>query len=98
MAKKPRSKLPEITLPTDLAGLDAIAFEIFEPVPEAFGAAKEIADKEGVEYRVWVYTTFAEAYRRIGQPIPPDMRDYLLEQGKRMTPEQRKKFVTPFIS
>jgi hypothetical protein len=73
-------------------------FELLAACPDAARAFKQLADKNGVHINVELYTGLADAYKKAGEPIPPDLRDYLLQQAKTMTPKQREKYLKPYVS
>jgi hypothetical protein len=70
-------------------------FEVLS-LPLVASEVKRIADKLGTTVDVCMHGILAEGYHSAGQPLPPELREYLVTQD--MPPAVRERFLKPSLS
>jgi hypothetical protein len=97
MAKPTRRRLKPstaITLQDCLEGM----LEIFERSPTTARDFREIAQKRGVSFELVVYEAIARGCHRDRQPLPPEVREYLMQHATQINPKLRAKLLKPIAN
>jgi hypothetical protein len=83
-----------VTLQDYLEGM----LEIFERSPTTARNFREIAQKRGVSFELVVYEAIAAGCHEHHQPIPPEVREFLMQHVSQINPKLRAKLLKPIIN
>lgn len=83
-----------ITLQNCLEGMH----EIFERSPTTARNFREIARKRGVSFELVVYEAIAAGCHEHHQPVPPEVREYLMQHVAQINPKLRAKLLKPIVN
>jgi hypothetical protein len=97
LTKATRSKPNKPMIPEGMTMQDWAA-AIFKTlsIPGVARELKGLADDQGVELEVVMHVILAHGYHTHGQPLPPDLREYLL--AHEMPPWLRDKALKPLLN
>jgi hypothetical protein len=65
-------------------------------LPLVAAEVKKIAYGLGITVEVYLFGRVAEGFRAAGQPLPPDLREYLAQQE--LPPAMRERYLKPGLS
>lgn len=71
-------------------------FEALAAEPEIARGFNEFAHSKGITLEVFMHELFAARLTEAGRPLPPKLREYLVENDPNMSPRERKHFGLDF--
>jgi hypothetical protein len=87
-------KQPKFSIPVLHDYIDAM-FEVFRVSPTVARDFSEMASERGIPFELLVYEVIARGCDKHSQPIPPEMRDYLVQHASQIDPKLRAALLEP---
>jgi hypothetical protein len=72
--------------------------EIFSVAPEVAQIFNEIAKERGVSFEHQMYEAIALTCHMHRLPIPPELREYLMQHATEIDPKSRAKLLKPLVN
>lgn len=73
-------------------------FEIFKASPSTARDFREIARKRSVSFELVMYEAIAAGCQEHHQPMPPEVREYLMQHVAQINPKLRAKLLKPIVN
>jgi len=71
--------------------------EIFSEAPEVAQTLNRMAKRRGVSFEFKMYEIIATAYHTQHLPMPPELREYMVQHATEIHPKLRAKLLKPLI-
>ena len=73
-------------------------FEILSTSPAIAHRFNEMAKRRAVSFELTLYEAIARGCQNQRQPLPPELREYLMQHAKQIDPKLRAKLLKPIVN